>query len=138
MTTTGRRATVSYSADGAGGRIISLNLTLFQFAIGLILQIAATIGLGWGVATYVGQAQMREWWRVEGLPSVKEYVAQQSTMILAQTDATMVKRIDEKIKSLETLLAQTNSTANTNAAILLRIESDLRELRARTDTQTRK
>ena len=129
MTHTNRRATVAYHNDGNGGRAISINLSLVQFAVGMVLQLTAVCTLGWGVATFVGKAQVREWWRSEGAPAMAKYVLDEINHHNDYVNSRVGTVVDDKLSSLRREVQEANTLAATNRTILERIETDVREIR---------
>jgi len=124
-----RRATIAYHNDGNGGRAISVNLSLVQFAAGMVLQLAAVCSLGWAVATFVGKAQVREWWRSEGAPAMARYVGDEIMHHNDYVNGRVNQVVDTKLDGLRDDVQSANTLAATNRSILQRIEEDVRELR---------
>lgn len=124
-----RRATIAYHNDGNGGRAVSINLSIFQFVLGMGLQLAAVCTLGWAVATFVGRAQIREWWRSEGAPTVHQMMIDEIIAADARQDREIIDTIDARLDRVRDEIRDNKAIAVTNSAILERIESDVRELR---------
>lgn len=124
-----RRATLAYHSDGNGGKAISVNLSLTQFIVGMILQLGSVCGLGWGVATFVGKAQVREWWRSEGTPAMATYVTGEVAKVNESINGKVGIAVDAKLEDLRDDVQEANTLAATNRSILERIEIDIRELR---------